>query len=141
MKACINNWKNLLNSNISSTFPRHMANFGHALTAEIGWQVCGTPANFNGFRVLALLLHDVAQWRSTELGTIFAVSWTGSLHYIHFIAPNGILLGAIFTLRPSLAFSYIGRVTALHGICSIAFNRGCHLYWEGGHHVGYSSFC
>jgi len=28
------------------------------LAAEIGPVVCGTPANFNGFRVLAALLHD-----------------------------------------------------------------------------------
>ena len=27
------------------------------LTAEICWRVWGTPANFNGFRVLAALLH------------------------------------------------------------------------------------
>jgi len=27
------------------------------LTAEIRWRVWGTPANFNGFRVLAMLLH------------------------------------------------------------------------------------
>jgi len=33
-----------------------MANFG-PLTAEIGLGVWGTPANFNGFRVLAALLH------------------------------------------------------------------------------------
>ena len=33
-----------------------MANFG-PLTAEIGLEVLGTPANFNGFRVLAALLH------------------------------------------------------------------------------------
>ena len=33
-----------------------MANFG-PLTAEIGSGVCGTPANFNGFRVLAALLN------------------------------------------------------------------------------------
>jgi len=32
-----------------------MANFG-PLKAEIGLGVLGTPANFNGFRVLALLL-------------------------------------------------------------------------------------
>jgi len=32
-----------------------MANFG-PLTAEIGWRVWGTPANFNGFRVLPSLL-------------------------------------------------------------------------------------
>jgi len=34
-----------------------MVNFG-LLTAEICWRVWGTPANFNGFRVLAALLHD-----------------------------------------------------------------------------------
>jgi len=33
-----------------------MVNFG-PLTAEIGSGVCGTPANFNEFRVLAALLH------------------------------------------------------------------------------------
>ena len=33
-----------------------MANFG-PLTAEIVSGVCGTPANFNGFRVLAALLN------------------------------------------------------------------------------------
>jgi len=48
--------KNLLNSNISSTCVRNMANFG-TLAAEIISLVWGTPANFNGFRVLAALLH------------------------------------------------------------------------------------
>ena len=33
-----------------------MINFG-PLTAEIGWRVCGTPADFNGFRILASLPH------------------------------------------------------------------------------------
>ena len=33
-----------------------MANFG-PLTAEIDWRVWGTPSYFNGFRVLAALLH------------------------------------------------------------------------------------
>ena len=33
-----------------------MVNFG-LLAAEIGPVVWGTPANFNGFRVLAMLLH------------------------------------------------------------------------------------
>ena len=55
-KACIDNWKNLLDSNTSSTCPDNMVNFG-LLTAEICWRVWGTPANFNGFRVLAALLH------------------------------------------------------------------------------------
>ena len=70
-KARINNQKkNLLNSNTSSTCPHIMANFG-PLMAEIGPVVWGTPANFNGFRVLASLLqrrqtlHDV--WPSPGL--------------------------------------------------------------------------
>jgi len=52
-----------------------MANVG-PLTAEIGLPVWSTPANFNGFRVLAALLHGtlvvgVSQtlWRLTEGAT------------------------------------------------------------------------
>jgi len=55
-----------------------MVNFG-PLAAEIGWRVWGTPANFNGFRVLALLLHR----RPTELCTMLSspVGWyTVGLH-------------------------------------------------------------
>jgi len=48
--------KNLLDSNMSSTCPHNMANFG-PLMSEICWRVWGTPANLNGFRVLAALLH------------------------------------------------------------------------------------
>jgi len=55
-KACVDNQKKcLLNSNISSTCPDNMVNFG-PLAAEIGWRVWGTPANFNWFHVLAALL-------------------------------------------------------------------------------------
>jgi len=49
--------KYLLDINTSSTCPDNMLNFG-LLMAEICWRVWGTPANFNGFRVLAALLHD-----------------------------------------------------------------------------------
>ena len=49
--------KNLLSSNISSTCPHNMVNFG-PLAAEIVSLVLGTPGNFNGFRVLAALLHS-----------------------------------------------------------------------------------
>jgi len=51
-----NRKKNLLSSNISSTCPHNMVNFG-PLGAEIVSLVWGTPANFNGFRVLSALLH------------------------------------------------------------------------------------
>jgi len=52
--------KNLLSSNISSTCPYNMVNFG-PLAAEIVSLVWGTPANFSGFRVLAALLHGTLQ--------------------------------------------------------------------------------
>jgi len=53
--------KSLLNSNNSSTCPDNVVNFGGKfgpLRAEIGSRVWGIPANFNGFRVFAALLHD-----------------------------------------------------------------------------------
>jgi len=48
--------KNLLSSSVSSTCSHNMVNF-NPLAAEILSLVWGTPANFNGFRVLAALLH------------------------------------------------------------------------------------
>jgi len=51
-----NRKKNLLSSNISSTCPHNIVNFG-PLEAEIGPVVWGTLANFNGFGALAALLH------------------------------------------------------------------------------------
>jgi len=53
----MDNRKKLLNSNISPTCPYNMVNFG-PLAAEISSLVWGTPANFNGFRALAALLHN-----------------------------------------------------------------------------------
>jgi len=55
-KAYIDNRKKLLSSNISSTCPHNMENFG-PLAAEIVSLVWGTPVNFNGFRVLAAILY------------------------------------------------------------------------------------
>jgi len=51
-----NRKKYLLNIDTSSTRRHNMVNFG-LLTAEICWRLWGTPAHFNGFRVLAALLH------------------------------------------------------------------------------------
>jgi len=56
-KACIDNWKNLLNGNIFPTCHHNMVHFC-PLAAEICWQVWGTPENFNGFHILAALLHS-----------------------------------------------------------------------------------
>ena len=63
-KACIDNRKkSLSNGNMSSICPQNILNFSR-LTAEIRWRVWGTPANFNGFRVLVSLLQ---RRRSTEV--------------------------------------------------------------------------
>jgi len=48
----------MLSTNNSSTCPDNMVNFG-PLRSEIGSGVVGTPANFNGFHVMAALLHGI----------------------------------------------------------------------------------
>ena len=58
----------LTKSNISSTCPHNMVNFG-SLTVEIGWRVWGTPENFNGFHFLASLSSRFDQQHSTEGAT------------------------------------------------------------------------
>jgi len=95
--------------------PHNMANFG-PLAAEIGSGVWGTPANFNGFCVLPSLLQRRS---SPEANQTLHDVWPspGLVHCIHFSRlwpPDGILPGAKFTLRPSLAFSYTGSVAARH---------------------------
>jgi len=104
----------MLNSNISSTCSHNMVNVG-PLTAEIGWRVLGTPANFNGFLFLASLL---CRCCSTEVNhTLHVWPSPGLVHYTSFwglLSPNEILPDAKFTLRQSLALSYIGSVTARH---------------------------
>jgi len=78
--------KKLLNIDTSFTCPHNMVNFG-LLTAEICWRVWGTTANFNGFCVLAALLHgtlvvSVSQTlrRWTEGATYI---WQGDHHVGH----------------------------------------------------------
>jgi len=101
--------KNLLNSNISSTRPHSMTNFG-PLTAEIGSGVWGTPANFNGFRVLLSLLQRRRSPEANQTLHNFFPS-PGLIHCIRFRGPTENFAGAKFTLHPSLAFAYIGSIT------------------------------
>jgi len=124
-----------------------MVNFG-PLSAEIGRRVCGTPANFHGFCVLASLVH---RRRSTEVNqTLHVWPYPGLAHYIHIfgdycraIAPNWILSGAKFTLRPSLAFSSI-LAGLLHSTRAVGVSQtlrclaeGATYIRQGGHHVGH----
>jgi len=106
--------KKLLSRDISSICPRNMANFG-PLTAKIRSGVWCTSANFNGFRVLASLLQ---RRRSPEANRTLHDLWPspGLVHYIY-ISGGSCPLTQFCQLqnslyRPSLAFSYIGSVTA-----------------------------
>jgi len=62
--------KHLLNSRISSTCSHNMVNVG-PLAAEISSRVWGTPANFNGFCVLASLLHR--RWGWQKFGVLISL--------------------------------------------------------------------
>jgi len=119
-KACVDSRKNLLNSNISSTFPDSVVNFG-PLTTETGWQVWVTPANFNGFHVLALLLQRLLQrCRSPEANQTLHDIWPSpallqSLYICGGCCPLAEFCQVQNSLCvPSLAFSYISSVTARH---------------------------
>ena len=79
--------KNLLSSNISSTCPHNMVNFG-PLAAEIVSLVWGTPANFNGFRILAALLHSQTLWRWTEGATYIRQGGHHVGHWPTFLVTN-----------------------------------------------------
>jgi len=92
-----------------------MANFG-PLTAEIGSGVWGPQQISTGFASWLPYCSDVAHRKPTKLCTMFGrllgsytiYSLSGAL------VPWWNLPGAKFTLRPSLAVSYIGSVTARH---------------------------
>jgi len=115
-QAYIDKRKKLLNSDISSTCPHSMVNFC-PLTAEIGWWVWGTPANFNGFPILASLLH---RRRWTEDSQTLNDVWPspGLVHSIY-IFGGSCPLTEFCQVQNSLcvqvlAFSYVGSVTARH---------------------------
>jgi len=103
-KACIDNRKKALNSNISSTCPHNIVNFG-LLATEIWWRVWGTPANFNRFRVLASLLH---RRRSTEVNKTLHDVWPspGLVHYIY-ILEDSCPLTQFRQLQNSLCFQVL----------------------------------
>ena len=88
------------------------------LTAETGWRFWGTPANFNGVRVLASLLQ---RRRSTEVNQTLHDVWPSAVQLVYYIYIFG---GSCplsefcqvqnSLLRPSLAFSCFSSITARH---------------------------
>jgi len=123
--------KNSLNISISSTCPHNMVNFG-LLMAETSWRVCGTPANFNGVRVLALLLqrrlstvvrqtlHDV--WPSAGL-VYYVFSFGGSCSVSEFCQVQNSLCVQVLHSR-ILAVS-------LHGTPAVGVSQPLRRWEEG----------
>jgi len=145
--------KTLLNSIISSTCPHNMANFG-PLTVEMGIGSLRHPSKFQWVSCLAFVTATTSlTGDQPNFARCLAVSWAATLH-IHFrglLPSDGILPSAGFTLRPSLAFSYIGSVTARHATSGRqpnfaawckewnygTFAEGATYIRLGGHHVGH----
>jgi len=140
--------KSFLNSNMSSTCPNNMVNFG-PLLASLGHPSKFQPASRLGFITAATSLSG----GQPHFVWCLAVFWAGTL-YIHFrglLPADGILPNAKFTLHPTLAFSYIVSVTAWHSTSERdpsfvawykawnyrTFTEGTTYIQLGGHHGGH----
>jgi len=152
--------KNLLNSSISSICRHNMVNFG-LLTAKTDWWVWGTHANFKGVSRLGFV--TAATSRSTEVNQTLHDVWpSAGLVYCIYIFRNSCFLtkfcqvqntlcvqvlrsAVLAALLPGTRALGVNRQTLQHGTRNgimelsllIIFNRGRHLYSEGGHHGGH----
>jgi len=106
--------KNLLSSNMSSTCFHNMVNFG-LLAAEIGPVVWGTPANFNGFRVLAALLHG-----TPVLGFSQTLRrWTEGATYIRQGRPSRWALAHILVIIIAVLIFHVLKIHRMTAFCNL----------------------
>jgi len=140
--------KHLLNSNTYSTCFHNVVNFG-SLTAEIGWWVCSTPANFNKFRVLASLLQ---RRLSMEISQTWYGVWPypGLVRYIYVFwsccsltefcqLQNSLCVQVAFSYCTALEqrpFSETLRRGTMNGVMELS-QRAPPIYSARGHHVGH----
>ena len=93
-----------------------MANLG-PLAAEIGSVVWGTPANFNGFRVLAALLQRRRSTKANQTlhGVWRLLGWYTTYTFSEALAPlRNFARCKIHFASSSHALWYFGSVTARH---------------------------
>jgi len=146
-KPCIGNRKkNLLNSNTSSRCPHNIVYFG-PLMAEICWRVWGTPANFDGFRILPSFLQRRHSLEANQTCTMFGhllgcyticifsgalAPWQNFAGWkIHFTCKSCILVywqRYCTTLQQRASTKLCGMV---QGMELPNFHRGRHLYSAG----------
>jgi len=123
-----------------------MVNF-NLLTAEIGSGVWAPQQISTGFASWLRYCSDFAQRKPTKLCTMFGrlLGWYTMYTFLRLLPAEGILTGAKFTLRPSLALFYIGSITARHSNSGpqpnfAALSRRCHLYSAGRSSRPHSSY-
>jgi len=131
---------------MSFSCPNNVVNFG-PLTVEICWQVWGTPANFNGFRVLPFVTAATSlTGDQPNFAQCFAVLWSVKL-YIHFrglLPPDSFGRCRIDFMSKSCILIYWQRYCmplqqwASANLCGVVqgmelpnFCRGRHLYSAG----------
>jgi len=141
-KARIDNRKKLVKQQYLLQMSPQYGELG-PLAAEIDWQVWGTPANFNGFRVLASLLQRRRSTEANQSARRLAVSWAGRL-FIHFqrlLPRNG-----IFQVQNSLCVLQVLHSAILgallHGTRAVGTSQvlrrwahGATYIQQGDHHV------
>jgi len=151
--------KNLLNNNISSTCPHNMVNFGPP-TAEIVWRVAPVQISTGFASWLRYTAATSLNGGQPNFARFFAISRAGTL-YIQFW--GSCPLTEFCQVRNSLCVQILRSPvlaalldgtravgvsqTMQHGIRNgtmelsllVIFNRGRHVYSEGGHHVGHRS--
>ena len=141
-KACIDNWKKRLAA-ISSTCPHNMVNLD-PLVAEIGPVVWGTPANFNGSRILAALLQ---RRRSTEANQTLHGVWL-SPGLVDYIFGGSCPIMEFCQVQHSLCILQVLRsrslVVLLHGTWAVSASQTLQCWAQsttsvrqGDHHVGH----
>jgi len=129
----------------------------YVLQSINGWDLLASLGHPSKFQRVSHLVFVTAATSLTagqpNFAGCLAVSWAATL-YIHFLVllpPDRILPGVKFTLRPSLAFSYIRSVTVRHSSRGRqpnfaawykewnyrTFAEGATCVRQGGHHLGH----
>jgi len=131
----------------------HMSARYGELRPTNGWDRFGSLRHTSKFQWIRLAFVTAAKSLTggqPNFARCLAVSWAGTLYLYTFsgaVVPCQNFVRAKFTLRPSLAFAYIGSVTARHSSswrqpnCSVIqgmeLRNGATYIRQGGHHVGH----
>jgi len=144
-KVCIDNRQKL----VKQQYLVHMSARYGELRPISGWDrftSLGRPSKFQwvsrvGFVTAATSLNG-GQLNFAQCLAVSSYIYT-SVYIFGALAPNAVLQRAKFTLRPSIAFSYIGSVNARHSsIVDVSqtlrrWAEGATYIRQGGHHVGH----